>query len=253
MPVYLCKPGWGTAEPWKHGVPVFAHPFPTNDKPTARSDLPSGVDDASSSTNAQSGSANRSFYTRPVPSFTAQRQEEFCAPVRRVRHSEVVLVDEVSVHYNKYWLRLRWPGSRGGVAGYILLGGTNSVPNDRAQEWKDKLKGAVGGIEDYKQTLGNHSGSIGDLHVPNEEGENHMFLDNANFGFVFSHCTLTTQTTKMISMTRMYTKTILMILIMNPCKGILPCAVEVPVVRRTLLRAVSRLVYISLQQQQWNC
>lgn len=186
MPVYLCKPGWGTAEPWKHGVPVFAHPFPTNDKPTARSDLPSGVDDASSSTNAQSGSANRSFYTRPVPSFTAQRQEEFCAPVRRVRHSEVVLVDEVSVHYNKYWLRLRWPGSRGGVAGYILLGGTNSVPNDRAQEWKDKLKGAVGGIEDYKQTLGNHSGSIGDLHVPNEEddeddiNDKDVYEDNLN-------------------------------------------------------------------------
>ena len=203
MPVYLCKPGWGTAEPWKHGVSVFAHPFPAKDETTARSDLHSGVDDSaapmsaqnrSSTTNAQSGSANRSFYTRPVPSFSAQRPEEFCTPIRRVRHSEVVLVDEVSVHYSKYWLRLRWPGSRGGVAGYILLGGTNSVPNDRAQEWKDKLKGAVGGIECYNQTVGNHLGSSGDLNGANEEGENHMFLDNANFDFVFSHCTLTTRT-----------------------------------------------------------
>lgn len=68
-------------------------------------------------------------------------------PIRRVRHSEVVLVDEVSVHYNKYWLRLLWPGSRGGVAGYILVGGMNYVPNDRVKEWKERLRGAVGGIE----------------------------------------------------------------------------------------------------------
>jgi len=70
-------------------------------------------------------------------------------PIRRVRHSEVVLVDEVAVHYNKYWLRLIWPGSRGGVAGYIVLGGTNSgtVPNGRVREWKERLRGTVGGIE----------------------------------------------------------------------------------------------------------
>jgi len=67
--------------------------------------------------------------------------------IRQLRHSEVVLVDEVSVHYNKYWLRLRWPGPRGGIAGYIVLGGTNSVPNDRVQEWKERLRGAVGGLE----------------------------------------------------------------------------------------------------------
>lgn len=72
-------------------------------------------------------------------------------PIRRLRHSEVVLVDEVSVHYNKYWMRLLWPGTRGGVAGYIVLSGTNSnnVPNDRdrVREWKERLRGAVGGIE----------------------------------------------------------------------------------------------------------
>lgn len=42
--------------------------------------------------------------------------------VRRVRHAEVVLADEVSASYGRYWLRLRWPGPRGGVAGYIALG-----------------------------------------------------------------------------------------------------------------------------------
>ena len=62
----------------------------------------------------------------------------------------MVLVDEVSVHYNKYWLRLRWPGSRAGVAGYIVLGGIHSVPNARVREWKERLRGAVGGIEGFR-------------------------------------------------------------------------------------------------------
>ena len=39
-----------------------------------------------------------------------------------MKHSEIVLVDEVSIHYGNYWLRLRWPGKRGGVAGYVALG-----------------------------------------------------------------------------------------------------------------------------------
>lgn len=85
----------------------------------------------------------------PAPRNTETRTNVIpeAIPIRRVRHSEVVLVDEVSVHFNKYWLRLLWPGSRGGVAGYIVLGGTNSVPNDRVREWKERLRGAVGGIE----------------------------------------------------------------------------------------------------------
>jgi len=213
MPVYLCKPGWGTVEPWKHGVPVFDQPFPTNDKHkhdhkhkhTTTSELHSGGDvsaatataidtgtaashnnnSAIDATNAQSGSANRSFYTRPVPSFIPPTvTQEGPTPIRRVRHSEAVLVDEVSVHHGKYWLRLRWPGSRGGVAGYIMLGGTNSLPkddNDRVNEWKEKLKGAVGGIEGYDQAIGTHSGSSGDLNGSQYEGQFRESISFCNF------------------------------------------------------------------------
>ena len=42
--------------------------------------------------------------------------------VRRVRHSEVVLVDDTCIAFGRYWLRLRWPGHKGGFAGYIALG-----------------------------------------------------------------------------------------------------------------------------------
>eukprot|EP00566_Odontella_aurita_P032304 CAMPEP_0113551194 /NCGR_PEP_ID=MMETSP0015_2-20120614/14396_1 /TAXON_ID=2838 /ORGANISM="Odontella" /LENGTH=55 /DNA_ID=CAMNT_0000452073 /DNA_START=647 /DNA_END=810 /DNA_ORIENTATION=+ /assembly_acc=CAM_ASM_000160 len=31
MPVYLCKPGWSSPEPWRHGVQVYAYPFRIDD------------------------------------------------------------------------------------------------------------------------------------------------------------------------------------------------------------------------------
>ena len=43
-------------------------------------------------------------------------------PVRRVRHAEVVLVDQCLVAFGRTWLRLRWPGERGGCGGYVALG-----------------------------------------------------------------------------------------------------------------------------------
>jgi len=42
-------------------------------------------------------------------------------PVRRVRHAEVVLVDQCIVAYGRSWLRLRWPGSQGGFGGFVAL------------------------------------------------------------------------------------------------------------------------------------
>jgi len=41
--------------------------------------------------------------------------------IRKVRYAEVVLVDAVFWLYGCYWLRLKWPGTRGGAAGYIAL------------------------------------------------------------------------------------------------------------------------------------
>jgi hypothetical protein len=46
-------------------------------------------------------------------------------PIRRIRHTEVVLVDDVCIAYGRHWLRLRWPGHKGGFAGYIALGKVN--------------------------------------------------------------------------------------------------------------------------------
>ena len=42
--------------------------------------------------------------------------------IRRIRHAEVVLVDDVCVAFGRHWLRLRWPGHKGGFAGYVALG-----------------------------------------------------------------------------------------------------------------------------------
>lgn len=50
-------------------------------------------------------------------------------PIRRVRHAEVVLVDDVCVAFDRYWLRLRWPGRKGGFAGYIALGKVSQEPS----------------------------------------------------------------------------------------------------------------------------
>jgi hypothetical protein len=46
-------------------------------------------------------------------------------PIRRIRHAEIVLVDDVCIAHGRHWLRLRWPGHKGGFAGYIALGKVN--------------------------------------------------------------------------------------------------------------------------------
>ena len=77
MPLYLCQPGSGKPEPWRHGVSVYATPFHEE-----KEDVP-------------------------------QR------PLRRLRHGEIILVDDVCVAWDRLWLRLRWPGRKGGFAGYL--------------------------------------------------------------------------------------------------------------------------------------
>ena len=65
-------------------------------------------------------------------------------PIRRVRHAEVVLVDEVSIAYGMYWLRLRWPGPRGGIAGYMDLGTVRNVSQSSLGRWRT-VSGMDGG------------------------------------------------------------------------------------------------------------
>ena len=139
MPVYVCRPGQSSAEPWKHGVQVYARPFPIDPPAQARalaranatadllvregraaSSSPSSSPPTPAQAPAQAQAAAASVHRAAAAA--AADGAAGGAPVRRVRHSEVVLSDEVSVAHGRYWLRLRWPGSRGGVAGYIALG-----------------------------------------------------------------------------------------------------------------------------------
>lgn len=99
MPIYLVQPGTGRPEPWRHGIQVYAAPFhidPVEPKSGGR-DLV--IASANATTTAVVGH-----------------------PIRRVRHAEIVIVDDVCVAYERYWLRLRWPGAKGGFAGYIAMG-----------------------------------------------------------------------------------------------------------------------------------
>lgn len=209
MPVYLCRPGLDTPEPWRHGIQVFAAPFDfvADDAAAAppapagavgggggggnfepRTDLVCGAeptvaaapavedlgnvhatvhnDAAEAENNGNDDDDGAPPADTGVPRFAALQQYDIrgggggAAPqhsvlqytqsarqprgpsravllnqrqnnshhnhrnvvLRRVRHSEIVLVDDVCVYAGRYWLRLRWPGHRGGFAGYIAMG-----------------------------------------------------------------------------------------------------------------------------------
>jgi hypothetical protein len=132
MPVYLCQPGAGHAEPWRHGIQVYATPCPIDSKtpvhaggggrdlvvanwtPDAsnNNDNDNEDDDAPTNANATTGASASASANTPAGGFA----------VRRVRHAEVVIVDDICIAYDRYWLRLRWPGHKGGFAGYIAMG-----------------------------------------------------------------------------------------------------------------------------------
>lgn len=90
MPLYLCQPGADKPEPWRHGLSVYSAPF--------------AVDDTSD---------DEDLDLKP-------------RPLRRLRHGEIVLVDDVCLAWERYWLRLRWPGNRGGFAGYLPVDKSDS-------------------------------------------------------------------------------------------------------------------------------
>ena len=99
MPVYLCRPGINKPDSWRHGMEVWLSPHGSHED----------QDDDDNSMDA-----------RPVPNIAKGSVAGYI--VRRIRHAEVVLADEVSEQYGRYWLRLRWPGPNGGFAGYVDAG-----------------------------------------------------------------------------------------------------------------------------------
>jgi hypothetical protein len=91
MPVYFCCPGRNAPEPWNHGIQVYAAPLELRSTDTAAIDVDAEGD----------------------------------APIRRIRHAEIVLIDDVCIAFGRHWLRVRWPGNpRAGhlhFAGYIAM------------------------------------------------------------------------------------------------------------------------------------
>mmetsp|Transcript_26133 Transcript_26133/g.55042 ORF Transcript_26133/g.55042 Transcript_26133/m.55042 type:complete len:1001 (+) Transcript_26133:31-3033(+) len=89
-----------------------------------------------------------------------QRQRRL-PPVRRVRHAEVVLVDQVLVAFRRYWLRLRWPGEHGGFGGFVALG---KVEEDRGEG--DTRSDGVGNDDvnfDFGKNASGEAEVVGDL------------------------------------------------------------------------------------------
>ena len=146
MPVYLCQSGAGLSEPWRHGIQVYAAPFPVSvntSTTTSGGGQTSVVLSTSASTNAphwdsrqgtqaetqivsqEAAPQNRSSLTQ------CQQQPANGIAIRRVRHAEVVLVDDVCIAFGRYWLRLRWPGEGKGFAGYIAMGLVGSDANSK--------------------------------------------------------------------------------------------------------------------------
>jgi len=126
MPVYLCQPGAGASEPWRHGIQVYAAPFAMDDVPAVTSNDSSqwNHEDAGRPNHAPASTISRTA----TGSGTLRATNSSGLPIRRIRHAEVVLVDDVCLAFERYWLRLRWPGRRGGFAGYIALGKVSEEP-----------------------------------------------------------------------------------------------------------------------------
>ena len=108
MPVYLCAPGSNESEPWKHGINVYQKPFHVDETKVTGAN---GLTDWS------------------VALETLKPSSLQVASIRKIRHSEVVVADDVCLCFGRYWLRLRWPGSKGGFAGYVAMGKATEEPN----------------------------------------------------------------------------------------------------------------------------
>ena len=131
MPVYICQAGSNSSEPWRDGLQVYAAPFQLTDLPSGdpREDHNVTCTIASGGgifgrTNEDGENVENSMMSRNQ-SRTNSFNVGSC--VRRIRHAEVVLVDDVCIAYDRHWLRLRWPGQKGGFAGYVALGKVNEI------------------------------------------------------------------------------------------------------------------------------
>ena len=112
MPIYLCKPGYHSSEPWKHVIQVYSSPFPKKEEEEEESENAILVLDG------EEGDV-----------------------VRRVRHAEIVLVDAIFTKYNRFWLRLVFPGASNQYAGCIPVLDVKNKPveeNSTSATWPNR-------------------------------------------------------------------------------------------------------------------
>jgi hypothetical protein len=145
MPVYLCLAGAEADEPWKCGIQVYSKPFAVPEPPLSPSPSASAASSAAAVNNDHNdqsvfgdtttiATTNSMMTNLPHPPPLLDRSVGTSEPIhvplaslttstaiRKVLHAQVVLVDDVCVAYGRYWVRLRWPGRKGGFAGYIAM------------------------------------------------------------------------------------------------------------------------------------
>jgi hypothetical protein len=133
MPVYLCQSGSGQVEPWRYGIQVYASPFTIDEVgsggrgPQHSGPKGGGRDLVVASETLRSSDADGRALREVVSPVPPPSPIVAGSPIRRIRHAEIVLVDDVSIAYGRYWLRLRWPGHTGGFAGYIAMAKVSDV------------------------------------------------------------------------------------------------------------------------------
>ena len=160
MPIYLCQSGQNQPEPWRHGIDVYTEIFDIDgkgdespailddgrDQPatsnrrslftsetreTMEDDREEGQVDNSHLDQQTEGLArtqrSQSFDPSPPEGSSHAPAIHYGRPFRRVRHAEVVLVDDVCFKFGRYWLRTRMPGASGGFAGYVALPAGNDM------------------------------------------------------------------------------------------------------------------------------
>jgi len=180
MPVYICQTGSNSSEPWRHGLQVYAAPFQLMDLPSgdsrdgednvctlaprlvssteAAAQSEHNDDNNNTTTNNNNPQLREESFGSNIPDSNNNENENrinrdqqhieslrFGLPVRRIRHAEVVLVDDVCISYDRHWLRLRWPGYKGGFAGYVALGKLNETSVSR--QTLDVLQPRASGVE----------------------------------------------------------------------------------------------------------
>jgi hypothetical protein len=147
MPVYLCLAGAEADEPWKHGIQVFAKPFAVPEPPAAVTTLTTTTLplDRTVGTSepihlVQQPNHHGMIHQDLVAATAAAAGNNSNHSIRKVMHAQVVLVDDVCMAYGRYWVRLRWPGSKGGFAGYIAM---HQIPAQLTPDNNDGLAAAA--------------------------------------------------------------------------------------------------------------